>query len=534
MRTLLRAGFLAVAIALPAAADTVGRFGIDDYLRIADVAEPAFSPDGQYLAYSVMTNDLEKDEPHYDLWRVRWDGSERRALTQSAGDDEWLPKWSPDGEWIAFLSDRGGEDAKTQVWAMPAAGGEAEKLTTYPGGAADFSWAPDSRRLAIIATDPERPEGEPEPKKPLPIVIDRFQTKADGTGWLTNRRQHLYLFELAGRNSTPLTSGAHDEYFPEWSPDGSQIAYVTKRGDDPDRHLDWNIWLIEPRAGAPERQLTHHKGSDLDPDWESRPAWSPDGKRIAYLQSDENQNLIYYAPYQLAVIDVATRASRLPAPIDRSFAKPRWSPDGKSLLAIIEDNRVARLSRIELTGGRVTPLTPDLRYDYDFALAGNGRIAVLGGDVSRPYQIDALEKKGPRTIADHNEFLRGKSLGAVETIDFDSADGTRIHGFVVKPVGYEAGKRYPTILRIHGGPVSQYNHEFMADWQVYANAGYAVVAINPRGSSGRGLQFAQAIYADWGNKDTADVLAAVEHVVARGIADPERLALGGHSYGGIL
>ena len=132
MMTLLRAGFLAVAIALPAAADTVGRFGIDDYLRIADVAEPAFSPDGQYLAYSVMTNDLEKDEPHYDLWRVRWDGSERRALTQSAGDDEWLPKWSPDGEWIAFLSDRGGEDAKTQVWAMPAAGGEAEKLTTYP------------------------------------------------------------------------------------------------------------------------------------------------------------------------------------------------------------------------------------------------------------------------------------------------------------------------------------------------------------------------------------------------------------------
>ncbi|MFZ2506950.1 MAG: S9 family peptidase [Steroidobacteraceae bacterium] len=527
-----RLALLLCTLALPAqAADKP--FSVDDQLRIAELAEPAFSPDGNWLAYTVTINDLVRDAPGTDLWRVRWDGGEPRALTQTAAADEWQPAWSPDGSWIAFLSDRGGKDATTQVWAMPAAIGEAEKLTDFPGGVADYAWAPDSRRLAIIARDPERPAGEAEPPKPVPIVINRYQFKEDFLGWLTERRQHLYLFELEGRKSTQLTAGAHDEYLPSWSPDGGQIAYVTKRGADPDRHRNWDIYLIEPRAGAEERLLTSFTGADLDPYWEARPEWSADSRRIVYLRSGEDR-LHEYVPIQLAVIDVASGATTLPAAIDRSFSYPHFSADGRSVLALIEHNRVTWLSRIDLASGRITPLTSGARFDYAFALAPNGRIAVLGGDDYRPYELAAVERRGLRVLTDHNAFLRERRLAVTEPIEFDSSDGTRISGFLVKPVDYLAGRRYPTLLRIHGGPVYQYSHEFMAEWQVFAAQGYAVVAANPRGSSGRGLDFAAAIFADWGNKDAADVLAAVDHAVALGVADPERLGIGGRSYGGML
>ncbi len=509
------------------------RFGIDDLLRIADIEEPVFSPDGEYLAYSVTTNNLERDEPQSDLWRVRWNGGDRRALTQTPDASEWRAEWSPDGRWIAFLSDRGGDDATTQVWLMPAASGEAEKITDFPGGVIDYAWAPDGRRLAVIARDPERPADQPKPLRPPPIVIDRYQFKDDGIGLLTERRQHLYLFELDGRKAVLLTAGAHDEYLPSWSPDGRHIAYVTKRGADPDRHRNWDIYLIEPRAGAEERRLTSFAGADLDPYWETRPDWSPDSRRVAYLQGGEDR-LHEYALTQLAVIDVATGESILPASIDRPFGRPRFSPDGKSVLALIEHSRVTWLSRIDLSTGKIAPLTQGRRFDYDFDIARNGRIAVLGGDDHHPYEIAAVEWRRLRTLADHNAFLRDKRLADVEPIEFDSADDTRIQGFLVKPVDYEPHRRYPTILRIHGGPVYQFSHEFMSDWQVYAAQGYAVVAANPRGSSGRGLDFALEIYADWGNKDTADVLAAVDHVVALGVADPQRLAIGGRSYGGML
>ncbi len=397
----------------------------------------------------------------------------------------------------------------------------------------DFAWSPDSSRLAVIATDPERPEGQEKPPKPAPIVIDRYQFKEDFTGLLTDRRQHLYVLDLRTREATPLTSGAHDEHLPSWSPDGSRIAYVTKRGADPDRHSNWDIYLIEARAGAPVAGLTSFAGADSDPYLESRPAWSPDGKQIAYLQSGEDR-YIAYKPWQLAVVDVATGASRIPADIDRCFARPQFSPDGKSVLALIERSRVTHLSRIETASGRVTPLTSGLRFDADFDVAANGRIAVLGGDDAHPYRLEAVGKKGLRTLADHNEWVAGRRLAPVEPIEFEGGDGTVIHGLLVKPVGYQPGRRYPTILRLHGGPVYQFSHEFMEDWQVYAAAGYAVVAPNPRGSSGRGFEFANAIYADWGNRDATDVLAAVDHAVRMGIADPDRLGIGGRSYGGIL
>jgi dipeptidyl aminopeptidase/acylaminoacyl peptidase len=529
---LLVASLLCTETALAADAARA-RFDLDDVARLADVAEPAISPDGEFVAYTVTTVNATEDEPQSDVWRVRWDGSNRQALTQTPDSSEWRPSFSPDGRWLAFLADRGGDDATTQIWIMSTTGGEARKLTDFAGGVTDFDWSPDSRRLAVIATDPERPPGAEKPKNPPPIVIDRYYLKEDTSDYLTSRRQHLYLFDVESAAVTPLTKGANDEWLPAWSPDGATIVFVTKRGDDADRGSNFDLYTIAAHAGTTERRLTSFEGADPDPYWDVRPSWSPDGRQIAYLQGGEDKWIYYSAP-QLAVVDVASARSRLVAPIDRWFYKVAFAPDGRSVLALIEQSRVMNLSRVDLRSGRITPLTTGLRYDADFAVAPNGRTVVLGGDDLHPYEVSAVGKNGLRQLSDQNAFLRTMELGKVEPIEFRSADGTTIEGLLVKPVGYVPGRRYPTVLNLHGGPVSQFNHEFDYEHQVFASHGYAVIAPNPRGSSGRGFEFAKAIYADWGNKDVADVLAAVDHVVSLGVADPDRLAVGGLSYGAIL
>lgn len=521
------------AIIAPVVCAAAGRLTLDDLDRVADVAEPQFSPDGEYIVYTVTTANLADDEPQSDLWRVSWDGSDRRPLTQTPQNSEWQPQWSADGKWIAFLSDRGGEDAETQVWLMPASGGESRAVTAMPGGVEDFALSPDVTRVAVISRDPERAPGQEKPKNPPPIVTTRYQFKEDNTGYLDSRREHLYVVDVASGAATALTSGDHDEGAPAWSPDGRHLAYVTKRGADPDRNLNFDIYVMEAKEGASERPLTTYPGADLDPDWEARPSWSPDGKRIAYLQAGEDK-WIYYAPFQLAVVDVATGKATLPAPIDRSFYKPRWSADGRSVLSLIEQSRVTHLSRIDVATGKVTTLTQGKRFEYDFAVGPKGRLAVLGGDDQHPYEISAVENGRLRALTDHNAFLAERQLAIAEDITVRSADGTSIDGFIMKPVDYQPGRRYPAIVRVHGGPVYQFSHEFSADWQLLAAQGYLVVAANPRGSSGRGFDFSRAIYADWGQKDVQDVLAVVDHAVKIGVADPERLGVGGWSYGSML
>lgn len=529
----LLAGFAAGAVVALAAHAGTAKFSVDDLPRVVGLSELDLSPDGEYVVYSASHPNKEADEAQSDLWRVRWDGSGKRRLTKTPDADESQPTVSPDGRWIAFLSDRGDEDATTQVWAMPADGGEAERWTNFPGGVADFDWSPDSARLAVIASDPERPAGEKEPKQPAPIVINRYYFKEDYHGWVTDLRQHLYLFEIEGKKTTQLTKGANDEEMPAFSPDGSRIAFVTKRGEDADRDLNFDLYVIDARKGATEKRVTTFDGADNDPSLESRPAWSPDGKRLAYLQQLEDK-WIYYAPWSLAIVDVDTGAVTRPLGTDGFHTKPRFAADGQSLYLLVEGSRVTHLSRIDLASGSVTPLTSGSRFDYAYDVAANGRIALIGSDDSHPYRVEAVDSAGLRLLADNNEWLSKRKLAPVEDITFKSADGTSIDGMLMKPVDYVAGKRYPTILRIHGGPVYQFSHEFMEDWQVFAANGYAVIGVNPRGSSGRGFEFAKAIYQGWGEKDVPDVVAGVEHVVAMGVADPERLGVGGHSYGGIL
>lgn len=510
---------------------------LDDLAAFRDVSDPQISPDGAWVVYTVSAIDMQADKKNRDLWMTSWDGATTLQLTFNK-ESEHTPRWSPDGKTLAFLSSRNVEEETDQVWLMNRDGGEAEKITDCKGGVNDYVWSPDGKRLALIVADPDSEaiaaKDKTEKKTPKPIVIDRYQFKKDEAGYLRHWRQHLYVFDLATRQATLLTPGDDDEYLPAWSPDNSALVFVSKRGADSDRDDNYDLYTIPAHASATPRRLTTYDGVDNHPDWESRPAWSPDGKQIAYLQGGPQQ-LIYYGVYQLAVIPAAGGAAQLVAPLDRNMYSPQWSADGAAIYFLLEDDRTTLLAKVSAAGGKVERLLNDRRVISDFALAPNGKIALLSSRPHEPNEVFALDHAALRPLSRKNETLLAKlKLGALEEISFKSKDGTTINGFVVKPPDYVAGKKYPALLRIHGGPVSQFGNEFMFDWQLFAARGYLVVACNPRGSSGRGEKFSTAIYADWGNKDAQDVLAAVDHVVAQGLADPQRLGVGGWSYGGML
>ena len=349
-------------------------------------------------------------------------------------------------------------------------------------------------------------------------------------------RDHLYVFDLASRKAGDLTPGPYNELAPSWSPDGRSIAFVSKRRPDFDRTDNWDLYVVEARPGASPRQLTMFEGPDMDPDWGSRPpAWSPDGRYIAYVQGGPLK-LIYYAGQKLAVVPAAGGTARVVTPtLDRNVLSPAWSADGQSILFLLEDDRVTSVASVPADGGSVQPLIKGRRFVSDFSVGPGGKLAVVASTPTTPAEVFAVDGgAAARVVAPERRMAGGPQLAPVEEISFKSRDGTPIDGFLARPVGYQTGTRVPTVLRIHGGPVYQFSNEFDFDWQLLAAEGFAVVAANPRGSSGRGEKFSTAIWADWGNKDSQDVLAAVDYAVAQGVADPERLGVGGWSYGGIL
>ncbi len=534
---------------------------LDDLHRLKEVSDPEISPDGRWVAYTVGEVDVKGDQQVSDLWMTSWDGKTTVRLTSTPKESEGTPRWSPDGRWLAFLSSRGDEHASDQLWLLSRQGGEASKVTEVAAGISDYAWSPDGSKLVFVIEDGDSVEvtsatapaagGEPvgpdstpavtpkdssAPKTDPPIVIDRFYFKEDYTGYVRRKRKHLYLFSLADRTLRLLTPGQNDELQPVWSPDGQYLVFSSKRvGEDPDRHNNWDLWVMQATVGAVPRQLTTFTGPDGDPDW-GRPAWSPDGQTIAYIQGGAD-SLIYYAGVKLAVIPWGgtTNPTVLTASLDRNTTQPTWSPDGKSLYVTIEDDRIVYLARIPATGGPIERVIDGRRVVQSFSLSSDGRIAALVESPAEPAEVYAAEGPEPRPLSHQNDSLMSAvRLASTEEISVRSRDGTIINGFLVLPLGYTPGTKYPTVLNLHGGPVSQFPNDFNFYWQTLAAQGYVVVAMNPRGARGRGEAFSQAIFADWGNKDVEDVLGAVDWAVAQGLADSARLGVGGWSYGGIL
>jgi len=526
-----------LAQAAHAQAPTQRKMELDDVYRLRDVSDPQLSPDGAWVAYTVSRPDTAEDQANSDIWMTSWDGSRSVRLTSSKSS-EATPRWSPDGRYLAFLSDRDDAREVDQLWLLNRTGGEAERITDLPGGVSDYAWSPDSKRLALIVSDADSTASSPDSASkstPRPIVLNRYQFKEDETGYLDHRRDHLYLFDLTSRKAEILTPGDYNEAAPAWSPDSRSIAFVSKRRPEFDRTNNWDLYVVEANAGASPRQLTTFEGPDLDPDWGSRaPSWSPDGRQLAYVQGGPLR-LIYYAGQKLAVVPLAGGPARVLTPaLDRNVLSPVWSADGASILFLLEDDRVTDLASVPSAGGAVVRLTRGRGFVSDLT-AASGKVAVLASTPAAPAEVFAVEGGGLRRLSRQNDgWLAGVRLAPVEEISFKSKDGTPIHGFLMRPVDYRPGTRVPAVLKIHGGPVYQFSNEFDLEWQLLAADGYAVIAANPRGSSGRGEKFSTAIWADWGNKDGQDVLAAVDYAVAAGVADPARLGVGGWSYGGIL
>jgi dipeptidyl aminopeptidase/acylaminoacyl peptidase len=512
---------------------------IDDYFQIRDVGQPELSPEGLWVAYTVRTKMLKEDKNETRIWMVATRGGEPLPMT-AEGVSSGHPRWSPDGKYLAFTSSRSG--GKSQVWLLNRVGGEAVKLTDIAQGVGDFEWSPDSTRLVLALQDPktedaeaEKDKDKPAPAKPKtqpPFVIDRLQFKEDTIGYLDNRRTHLYVFNVEKKSVTQITSGEFDDSQPAWSPDGKQLAFTSNRSKpDPDASRDTNVWVVaadNTDKGAHLTQITTNPGAD------GQPAWSPDGKWITYV-TQTDVHLFWYATSHLAVAPSSGgEAKVLTTAFDRDVRRPRFSADGNFIYFVAVDDGTQNLCRIPASGGEITRPIGGRITVASYSLGKDGAIAAQIATVDRPDEIFLQNGTDLSRLTKTNDALISQlRLAKVEYVHFKSKDGTAVAGYLYQPLDFDATKKVPTILIPHGGPVSEYEASFNHQAQLFASNGYAVLLPNPRGSSGYGEKFCAAIYADWGNKDFQDDMAIVDYAIAQGIADPDKLGVGGWSYGGI-
>ncbi len=536
---------LVAALTFVTTAPAVGQqkvLQLDDLFEIKSVGSPALSANGRWVAYTLTETDTEEDSSETSIWVVDATDEDAKPRRFSApGSSASSPRFSPDSGQLAFLASRG-EDAKTQVWSFDLRGGDAQPLTEVEQGVSSFSWAPDGSRLLLVITDPDPkealPDDAPAKKRPAPHVIDRLQFKRDYAGYLDRRRSHLYVYDLDDavadeERLRQITSGDFDDGSPAWSPDGTRIAFVSNRTAEPDGNDNSDIWVVSADntdKGRTLLQITDNPGSD------GSPVWTPDGRSIVHTSNLQPEQIWY----DLSVLSISSarggETRTLTEDLDRNVYSPRIL-DEDTVQFLIEDSGEVHLGQMKISGagGKIERPISGAQSLRSISATHAGRTALLVSRPQRPWDVFVFEDGGLRELTQTNDrLLAERRLGRTENIHFQSTDGTEIEGWVTFPPDFQEGLRYPTLLRIHGGPVSQYDFGFSFEAQWFAAQGYVVVRSNPRGSSGYGFEFSRALFADWGNLDTQDVIAAVDHTIERGWSDADRLGVGGWSYGGIL
>jgi dipeptidyl aminopeptidase/acylaminoacyl peptidase len=512
----------------------------EDVYDLVNASDPRIAPDGSRVAYVVTSVDREASEYRSAIWLARTDGSEEPVQFTAGEKRDTTPRWSPDGRLLAFVSNRGGDDkkkAQSQLYVMPAQGGEPRKVTDQKESVESISWSPDSKRIAFTSRVPDEAYEEEEDRKRRPRRFTRVFHKLDSVGWTGDRRTHIFVVDADGSSEPKqITQGDYEHGVPSWTSDGTQLVFHGLRDENWDTTLINRIYVVDADGGEP-RAITGDEGSY------EQPTPSPDGTRLAYRFEVEDGTHPHHS--QLGVMNLDGSDAKLltqsldlqthPYPESR---EPVWDGDGR-ILFTVEDGGNVHLYAVAADGAS----EPERLLDGERVIPGwdhrDGTFAYIAGTHTTMRELFI----GDRQVTNvGNAFTDGRGLTEPERYTAVSQDGYEVDAWIARPADFEQGKKYPALLNIHGGPFSQYATGFFDETQVYAGGGYVVLYSNPRGGSGYSEEHGRAIRGPlgdagpgWGTRDYEDLTAVVDTALEKfDFIDPERLGVIGGSYGGYM
>lgn len=528
-----------------------GKRGIqpEDLYALKSVTDPRISPDGKEVVYVQTEIDKEKKEYVSQLFLLNI--KEKKPMQWTYGKARnHSPCWSPDGKKIAFVSNR---DGKQQIYILPRTGGEAKQVTFCKNGANNPVWSPCGNKLAFSVMieknetiDEQRKEEEKKQEKEIePLIVDKMKYKSDAEGLLdTNTYSHIGILDLKTDKLVQLTEGDVDYQLGSWSPDGTYIAYTADKSADTDCTFLADIYLYELEKKK-EHRITNGTGMF------GQTAWSPNSRYIAFIGNEKefaNATHTKIWVYDLQTEALECLTSDLDAPIgdyvvadfQQGAVEPRiqWSADNESFYFLVSDtgNTIIYFGNIY---GEMYPTLHDYQHVYGFSLDHKGKKAVAA--ISKPtepgelFSFNIMTGKLEQLTRVNEAFLKEKKLSEPEMIVFDGADGWKVHGWLMKPIGFKKGQKYPLILEVHGGPHAMYANTYVHEFQMLASAGFAVLYVNPRGSHGYGQKFVDAVRGDYGGNDYKDLMCAVDYALETfDFIDQDRLGVTGGSYGGFM
>lgn len=529
------------------------RITAEDLYHFEIIFNPRLSPDGRHIIYSQQWVDRKTEKKYQNLWVVATtsaDSDGPQHFTYGKQNDT-APEWSPDGRQIAFLSDRGNPDRPAQIYLLPFQGGEARPLSEIEGEINSLAWSPNGNRLlcTVRKTDPDAVERrEDEQKKKLGVVArhyDRVFYKLDGYGYLPKERTHLWVIDAHTGEATQLTDHPiYDEDFPAWSPDGQSIAFISNRSDDPDFNPDALDLYVIPASGGEMRCFPTPMGE------KSHPVFSPDGQWIAYYGMEGEAQWFKNKGLWLVPIDGEQAPRNLTEAYDlhidawtiNDLGKPEtmpptWSSDSQTIYFPVTRHGRSVLLAVSIDGDHLQAIIDEegvvgsFNFDRD-----QQKLGYFFGTMDDPGQVFFRDENGQtRQLTQVNQSLLAEiDLGQMETAWIQGIVGNDIQGWILKPPGFNPAQKYPSILEIHGGPLTQYGFYFMHEFYYLAAQGYVVHFCNPRGGRGYGEEHAKAIWGGWGGADYDDIVAWTDFIAKQDYIDPDCMGVTGGSYGGYM
>lgn len=522
---------LVFALALSAMANGHDRLRLELFLDWEYVASPQLSPDGSQIVYTRRWTDKINDRFESEVWIMNSDGNRNRFLMKGSS-----PQWSPDGKRLAYIAP--GQPQGAQIFVRWMDTGESTQLTRLERGPSNIQWSPDGKRIAFNMLVPAKPEFTVRlPQRPAgakwsepPKVIDRLNYRADGAGLTPDGFSHIFVIPDSGGTPRQLTDGDYNHSGAEWTPDSQTIIFSgTRKPDAEYLRGGAEIYALSLKDGQ-IRPLTDRNGPDTNP------TVSPDGRMIAYTGSDETDDT--YTVSKLSVMNIDGSNKRLlTGSFDRAPTGLMWMQDSSGIYFTTEDRGTNNLWMIDAKGGAPRQITQGNHQLSISSMASNGLMAGTLASPKEPGDIVVFTAKQPtpkRITGVNDDVLEGVRLGDVEEIWYDSVGGMKIQGWIVKPPDFDPSKKYPLILYIHGGPHSMYGVRFDFEFQNHAAEGYVVLYTNPRGSTGYGQEFGNAIKNNYPGQDYDDLMKGVDEVIKRGYIDERNLFVTGGSGGGVL